>query len=245
MKIMVINPNSSKHMTEHLDEVLQAIKGPDTELTVCCPENGPMAIESAYDEAMCLPGLLPLVQQAEKDGYDAVILACFSDPGLEQARELVDILVCGIQEIAVHVAAMMGAKFSILTLNAERVPSKQKDIYRYKLERGLASVRPIGLSVAESDENPDLARARIKAVAKTCAEQDGAEVVVLGCAGMAGYAEDVKKELGLEVIDPSSVALKVVEALVACGIKPSKRGLYAYPPSFIREGKVKKAGCCG
>ena len=149
-----------------------------------------------------------------------------------------NILVCGIQEIAVHVAAMMGAKFSILTLNAERVPSKQKDIYRYKLERGLASVRPIGLSVAQSDEDPDLARARIKAVAKTCAEEDGAEVVVLGCAGMAGYAEEVTRELGLVVIDPSSVALKVTEALVKTGIKPSKRGLYAYPPSFIREGKV-------
>ena len=197
-----------------------------------------MAIESAYDEAMCLSGLLPLVKKAETEGYDAVILACFSDPGLEQAREIVNILVCGIQEIAVHVAAMMGAKFSILTLNAERVPSKQKDIYRYKLERGLASVRPIGLSVAQSDEDPDLARARIKAVAKTCAEEDGAEVVVLGCAGMAGYAEEVTRELGLVVIDPSSVALKVTEALVKTGIKPSKRGLYAYPPSFIREGKV-------
>ena len=197
-----------------------------------------MAIESAYDEAMCLPCLLPLVKKAEAEGYDAVILACFSDPGLEQAREIVNILVCGIQEIAVHVAAMMGAKFSILTLNAERVPSKQKDIYRYKLERGLASVRPIGLSVAQSDEDPDLARARIKAVAKTCAEEDGAEVVVLGCAGMAGYAEEVTRELGLVVIDPSSVALKVTEALVKTGIKPSKRGLYAYPPSFIREGKV-------
>ena len=197
-----------------------------------------MAIESAYDEAMCLPGLLPLVKKAEAEGYDAVILACFSDPGLEQAREIVNILVCGIQEIAVHVAAMMGAKFSILTLNAERVPSKQKDIYRYKLERGLASVRPIGLSVAQSDENPALARERIKAVARTCAEEDGAEVVVLGCAGMAGYAEEVTRELGLVVIDPSSVALKVTEALVKTGIKPSKRGLYAYPPSFIREGKV-------
>ena len=238
MKIMVINPNSSQHMTRHLDEVLQQIKDADTQLTVCCPEGGPMAIESAYDEAMCLPGLLPLVKKAEAEGYDAVILACFSDPGLEQAREIVNILVCGIQEIAVHVAAMMGAKFSILTLNAERVPSKQKDIYRYKLERGLASVRPIGLSVAQSDEDPDLARARIKAVARTCAEEDGAEVVVLGCAGMAGYAEEVTRELGLVVIDPSSVALKVTEALVKTGIKPSKRGLYAYPPSFIREGKV-------
>ena len=71
------------------------------------------------------------------------------------------------------------------------------------------------------------------------------KVAILGCAGMAGYAEDVKAALGMEVIDPSSVALKVTEALVACGIKPSKRGLYAYPPSFIRAGKAKNPGCNG
>ena len=70
MKIMVINPNSSQHMTRHLDEVLQQIKDADTQLTVCCPEGGPMAIESAYDEAMCLPGLLPLVKKAEAEGCD-------------------------------------------------------------------------------------------------------------------------------------------------------------------------------
>ena len=245
MKIMVINPNSSEQMTHHLDVVLQAIKGPDTELTVCCPKGGPMAIESAMDEALCIPGMLKLVEQAEADGYDAVILACFSDPGLEQAREVVSILVTGIQEIALHVATMMGHKFSILTLNKERVPSKERGVGGYNVQSALASVRPIGLSVAESDANPDLARERIKAVAKVCAEEDGAEVAILGCAGMAGYAEDVKAALGMEVIDPSSVALKVTEALVASGIKHAKRGLYAYPPSFVRAGKAKNPGCNG
>ena len=241
MKIMVINPNSSQHMTRHLDDVLQPIKDPGTELYVCCPENGPLAIESAYDEGMCMPGVLKLVKQAEEEGYDAVILACFSDPGLDQAREIVDILVCGIQEIAVHVTAMMGTKFSVLTLNRERVPSKYEDIYRYKLERALSSVHPIGLSVTEADENPELTRRRIMETAQIAAEQFGAEVIVLGCAGMAGFSDEVQEKLGLVVIDPTSVALKVTEALVRTGLKPSKRGFYAYPPSFVREGRVKAA----
>ncbi|MEG1548111.1 MAG: aspartate/glutamate racemase family protein [Clostridia bacterium] len=238
MKIMVINPNSSKPMTEHVGRVLDKIKRADTELTVVCPEGGPLAIESAYDEALCIPLVLKLVEKANREHYDAVILACFSDPGLEAAREISDILVTGIEEQALHVAAMMGSKFSVLTMNAERVPSKVHDVSRFKLERSLASVRPLGMSVAEVDAEPERAKERIMKLARQAAEEDGAEVVVLGCAGMAGYAEGITAELGLAVIDPSSVALKMTEALVDAGLKPSKRGQYAKPPCIRRS-------CCG
>lgn len=230
MKIMVINPNSSKEMTAHLDRVLQQIKNPDTELTVTCPEGGPLTIESAYDEAMCIPGVLPLVKKAEEAGYDAVILACFSDPGLEQAREISNILITGIEETSLHIAAMLGAKFTVLTMTDKRVPSKASHVRRFKLENSLASVRPLGMSVAEIDADADLACKHILEVARQAAEEDGAEVIVLGCAGMAGYAEMVRDELGMEVIDPSSITLKVTEALVTLGLKQSKRGLFSYPP---------------
>ena len=219
MKIMVINPNSSLEMTAHLDRVLNKIKGEHTELTVTCPPNGPLAIESSYDEAMCAPGVLELVKKANEEKYDAVILACFSDPALEQAREISDILVTGIEEISLHVAAMLGSKFTVLTMT----------------DKGsLASVRPLGMSVAEIEADEKRACAQILKVAKEAAEKDGAEVIVLGCAGMAGYADVVRSDLGMEVIDPSSLALKVTEALVAAGVKQSKRGYYSYPPCMCR-----------
>ena len=234
MKIMIINPNSSLEMTAHLDRVLNKIKGEHTELTVTCPPNGPLAIESSYDEAMCAPGVLELVKKANEEKYDAVILACFSDPALEQAREISDILVTGIEEISLHVAAMLGSKFTVLTMTDKRVPSKEAHVRRFKLEGSLASVRPLGMSVAEIEADEKRACAQILKVAKEAAEKDGAEVIVLGCAGMAGYADVVRSDLGMEVIDPSSLALKVTEALVAAGMKQSKRGYYSYPPCMYR-----------
>ena len=234
MKIMVINPNSSLEMTAHLDRVLNKIKGEHTELTVTCPPNGPLAIESSYDEAMCAPGVLELVKKANEEKYDAVILACFSDPALEQAREISDILVTGIEEISLHVAAMLGSKFTVLTMTDKRVSSKEAHVRRFKLEGSLASVRPLGMSVAEIEADEKRACAQILKVAKEAAEKDGAEVIVLGCAGMAGYADVVRSDLGMEVIDPSSLALKVTEALVAAGMKQSKRGYYSYPPCMCR-----------
>ena len=234
MKIMIINPNSSLEMTAHLDRVLNKIKGEHTELTVTCPPNGPLAIESSYDEAMCASGVLELVKKANEEKYDAVILACFSDPALEQAREISDILVTGIEEISLHVAAMLGSKFTVLTMTDKRVPSKEAHVRRFKLEGSLASVRPLGMSVAEIEADEKRACAQILKVAKEAAEKDGAEVIVLGCAGMAGYADVVRSDLGMEVIDPSSLALKVTEALVAAGMKQSKRGYYSYPPCMCR-----------
>ena len=166
MKIMIINPNSSLEMTAHLDRVLNKIKGEHTELTVTCPPNGPLAIESSYDEAMCAPGVLELVKKANEEKYDAVILACFSDPALEQAREISDILVTGIEEISLHVAAMLGSKFTVLTMTDKRVPSKEAHVRRFKLEGSLASVRPLGMSVAEIEADEKRACAQILKVAK-------------------------------------------------------------------------------
>lgn len=241
MKIMVINPNSSKTMTSHLSRVLNGIKNADTQLTVVCPEEAPSAIESAYDEAVCVPYVLKLVEQAAADGYDAAILACFSDPGLEPAREMTDMLVMGIEETSMHVAAMLGAKFTVLTLNRERVPHKAKEVRRFMLENALASVRPLDMSVAETDADPERTRARIRDVARLAKETDGAEVVLLGCAGMAGYAEGIEKELGIVVIDPSSVTLKITEAMVASGLKQAKCGFYSVPPSR-RAADLKNGG---
>ena len=218
MKVMVINPNTSTSMTDHMRRELTGIKRPDTELTVTCPDKGPVSIESAYDEALAIPPTLELVKQANREGYDAVILACFPDPCLSAAKEISDILVVGIQEISLRMVTTLGSKFSILTLLKERIPHKESDVWRNRLTPYLASVRQLGMTVLETDEKPDLARKRIMAVAKMAVEEDGAEVIVLGCAGMVGYAEEAACKLGVVVIDPTSVTLKIAEAMVEAGL---------------------------
>ena len=229
MRILVINPNSSVEMTQSIENVLQQIKRSDTEVTVIRTEGAPTAIQSATDAALATPYVLEQVRKANEGGVDAIVLACFSDPGLEPAREISDVLVLGIQETTLHIAAMLGHKYSVLTPLAGRIASKEQDMRRFKAESSCASVRALGMTVAETESDPKRTKARILAVAREAIEQDGAEVMVLGCAGMVGYAEDVERELGIVVLDPTTITFKVAEALVDAGIRHSKRGLYATP----------------
>jgi allantoin racemase len=233
MKILVINPNTSATMTDRIRRALEAIKRPDTELTVVCPRSGPETIESAYDEAFAIPPTLELVKRANAEGYDAVIIACFSDPGLEAAKEISTIPVVGIEEATLHMAAMLGARFSIMTPRKQRIASKREHVHLRGLSHYLASVRSLDLSVAETDTDPAKTKQRLMAVAGAAVETDGAEVIVMGCAGMAGYAEEMEQKLGIRVLDPTAVALKTAEAMADLGLTHSKVGLFARPPEKV------------
>jgi allantoin racemase len=233
MKIMVINPNTSIPMTNQIRTALEAIKRPDTELTVTCPEKGPETIESAYDEAHAIPPTLELVKKADRDGFDAVILACFSDPGLEAAKEITNIPVVGIEEATLHMAAMLGAKFSIMTPRKQRIPSKVEHVHLRGMSHFLASVRSLDLTVAQTESDPVKTKQRLVEVSKIAVEVEGAEIIIMGCAGMAGYAQEIEQTLNIKVLDPSAVALKTAEAMVDLGLSHSKVGLFAKPPEKI------------
>jgi allantoin racemase len=230
MRILVINPNSSKEMTESMATVLNEIRRPDTELSVLSTQGAPIAIQSAKDVALSVPPMLELVEQANHDGVDAVVIACFSDPGLEAAKEVSKALVLGIEETSIHVAGMLGHKYTILTPLASRIASKEQDVRRFKADPACASVRALGMTVLETEADPARTKARVLEVARAAMREDGAEVMILGCAGMTGYAEAVERELGIVVLDPTSLTLKVAEALVDLGLRHCKQGLYAFPP---------------
>jgi len=239
MNILVINPNSSEEMTQSIREVLDRIKRQDTYVSVVRTEGAPAAIQSATDVALATPHVLDLVREGNADRVDAIILACFSDPGLEAAREISDVLVLGIQETTLHIAATLGNKYTILTPLTERIASKEQDVRRFKAEPACASVRALGMTVPETEADPERTKKRILDVARTAIEQDGAEVMVLGCAGMVGYAADVEKDLGIVVLDPTTITFKVAEALVDVGIRHCKRGLYATPTENVQTRDVR------
>jgi allantoin racemase len=215
---------------------LNRIKRQDTELFVTNPDSGPHVIETDYDELLSAAPTLRLVKQANREGYDAVILACFSDPALVAAREISDILILGIEEVSLHIAAMLGARFTVLTTRKQRIAHKVEEVHRYRMDSMLASVRALELTVVETDVEPARTKQRILQVSREAAEQDGAEVIILGCAGMVGYAEEAARDLGLVVIDPSSVALKICEGMVEAGLKHSKRSFYSPPPDKDYRG---------
>jgi allantoin racemase len=230
MRVFIINPNTSEEFTEQIRQELEAIKRPDTELTVVNPEHGPVSIESVRDETLAGPHILELVRRANEEGYDAILLACFSDPGLDAAKEVSRIPVIGIEEASLHVAAMLGHRFSITTGFATRVPVREWHARLRGVDAAYASTLVMNMSVLDMHAKPAEAKARILDLARKAVQEEGTEVIVLGCAGLAGYAEDIERELGVVVLDPTAVAFKIAEAIADLGLRHSKVGRYAFPP---------------
>jgi len=229
LRILIINPNTSKAVTDQLRAVAQAAKRDDCEVTVVCVERGPVTIESSYDEAYAIGPTLDRVRQAASEGYDAILLACFCEVGVEAAREISSIPVLGLEEPTLALALVLGEKFSVMTEKRPRVAMKKRHVRRYGLLERMASIRPLERSVAELTADPEGTKAAGLALARRMIEEDGAEVIIMGCAAMAGYSDALERELHVPVLDPLRVSLKMAEALVDLGLTHSRVGLYAPP----------------
>jgi len=230
MRVLVINPNASIEMTDVIREQLHAVARPDVQVDVVNPPGAPPAIESSLDEAACIPPMLTLVRDAADRGYDAVIIACFSDPGLDAAREATDLPVVGIQDAAMHLAAQIGYRFSVLTTLKHRAPLRERAALLAGLDRRLASCRPLDLLVLDTVVNREQVVRKIVRIGREAVEVDGAEVLILGCAGLGDLAERAGREIGVPVIDPNAAALKLCETLVDLRLTHSRAGLYHARP---------------
>jgi allantoin racemase len=230
MRVLIINPNASVEMSDVIREQLHAVARADVLVDVVNPPGVPPAIESALDEAACVPPMLELVRAARDQGYDAVVIACFSDPGLDAAREATDLPVVGIQDAAMHLAAQIGYRFSVLTTLAHRAPLRERAALLAGLDRRLASCRPLDLPVLETVVNREQVVQKIVRVGRQAIEEDGAEVLVLGCAGLGDLAIRASLELGVPVVDPNAAALKLCETLVDLDLSHSRAGLYRSRP---------------
>lgn len=202
MKIHVLNPNSSKQVTASIRACL-APQIAATGHNVSCSEiaEAPVGIES--DEDVALAARL-VAQQAAGLQADAMVVACFSDPGVEAARFHVP-LVFGIAEAAYCTALLHGEKFGVISLGAASIARHAVHIERLGLTRRLVSDRAVDLSVAEAND-PERATERIAEVGAELV-RDGADVLILGCAGMGAQRAGLQAALGCVVIDPVQAAL--------------------------------------
>ena len=237
MKILYIVPGSlsqSELGAEELErrkKILQLHAQKETIVDITDIESGPRSIESSYEEYLSVPGTVERAIQAEKEGYDGLILGCFGDPGLNALREMVNIPVVGPGETAMHVASMLGRKFSIVTVLDSVVPSLERLAKVIGLDRRLASVRAVNIPVLELRHNIESTTARMTEASQRTIMKDSADVIVLGCMSMAfmEVSEMMKKVLGIPVVNPALVSLKVLEGLVQAGLSQSKRA-YPFPP---------------
>ena len=228
MKILVVNPNSTGAMTDKVARSLAAFAAPQTALTFRNPTSTPASIEGHHDEAASLVAMLDIIAQAEIEGNQGTVVACFDDPGIGAAREIASGPVIGICEAAMQVASILAARFSVVTTLPRSVPIIEDLALRYGMERRCRRVHAADIPVLALERDPD-ARMRVRDAVVRAAERDGSDAIVLGCAGMADLTEWLSHEAGVPVIDGCLAGLKIIEGLVGGGFATSKAGAYAWP----------------
>jgi len=224
MKILLINPNSDEEMTQAIQKGADVYTRGDFEAVCVSTPGGPKYIETYEDMALAAPGMMRLVRDNE-DEYDAFIIACHCDPNIELMKEITRKPVVGIGESSMKLASMLGHRFSVVSVGTHSIPNKEAVIRKYHLEGALASVRAsddVGSGYNEEDLLMEIARKAI--------DEDMAEVIVLGCAGMAGLDRSMQAKLGVPVIDGVVSALIIASGLVRHGLSTSK--IRRYSPDY-------------
>ncbi|MSP48011.1 MAG: aspartate/glutamate racemase family protein [Alphaproteobacteria bacterium] len=229
MRILVVNPNTTASMTATIDYAARSVAAAGTEIVTLNPDKGPVSIESQYDSAYCVPGLLELIRAGEASGFDGYVIACFRDPGLEAAREIASGPVVGIAEAAMHAASLVASGFTIISTLPRSIPVQYALARKYGFERHLKKVRAAGVPVLELEDPRSGAADKVKAEVEKAIAEDGAEAILLGCAGMVELARRLTEETGVPVLDGVTAAVKMVEALAGLGLKTSKACAYDYP----------------
>lgn len=193
-----------------------------TEIDSVGIERGPSSIECRYDEILAIPEVVKRVKEAEDEGVDACVVNCFGDPGVRASREVVNIPVVGPCESSLLVAASLCNKFSVITVLKSVVGLIEENAKLYGIDEKLASARAVDIPVLELHEDNEATSKALFEGGKKALEDDGAELLILGCTGMTGMAEKLSKELGIYVIDPLPTAVKFAETLVSLGLSHSK-----------------------
>ena len=238
VQILVVNPNTTASMTETIAAAARAVAGAWTEVVAVTSSMGPASIEGYYDEALAVPGLLMEIAAGERAGAQAAIIACFDDTGLDAARAMASIPVIGICEAALSVASYIAQRFTVVTTTERsRVPVEGL-VQRYGMA-GRARVRAADIPVLSLEDPASGAVEKLRAEIALAIEEDRAEAIVLGCAGMADLAHQLQEEFDLPVIDGVGAAVKQAEALIALGLSTSKRGAYASPLAKSYLGVLK------
>ncbi|MEO0868243.1 MAG: aspartate/glutamate racemase family protein [Cyanobacteria bacterium J06642_11] len=233
-RITIINGNTCQPMTANINASAQAIKFPGTEIVTVQPKTGPESIESFYDEYLAIPGILEQII-LDQDS-DAFILACWGDPGIEAAREITTKPVIGIAEASLYVANMVAAKWSVVTTLHRVRDMVEKTIVKTGLTQRCASVRTTKLSVLDTEQDRTNTLEVLAEASQLAIQEDGAEAICLGCAGMSGLEQQLEDRLGVPVIDAVAAAVKMAESLVSLGKSTSKQLTYRSPERKAIKG---------
>ena len=232
IRIRLVTPITTEGFRPPEDAASLASEGVDVSFVNI--DAGPASIECDYEIMLAQPATIARIVEAERQGADAVVIDCMGDPGLFGARECVSIPVLGPMQTAMGVAAMMGHKFSVVTVLRRTVPMIETQAAIYGMTSKLASARSVDIPVLELDKDLAATQRALISEARKAVLEDGADTIIFGCTGMLGCAEAVheglrKDGLNVPVIDSVPTAVNVAAALVRSKLSHSKQA-YRQPP---------------
>lgn len=212
-RIVVINPNSNETVTRGIADALQPLAFADGPEIVCTTlAEGPLGIESQADvESVTMP-LARLV--ASDNGADAFVIACYSDPGLHVCREATERPVFGIAECGVLTGLARAESFGVIAIKQRSIRRHLRYLRQMGLMERLAGERPLEISVAETASGEGTLERMIE-VGRALRDEDGAQAIVMGCAGMARHRRPLEEALGVPVIDPTQAAVAMAIGAVS------------------------------
>ena len=240
MRILVVNPNTTASMTEAIGRSTRRYASQGTEIIAIQATFGPESIEGFFEGYLSAVGVFDRLQKVDFE-FDALVMAGFGEPGREGAQELLEVPVFDITECAAHLACLLGRSYTVVTTLDRSVPGIEDRLRLAGLSDRCASVRATGLSVLDLERNEEVTLSRIVEVASKAVELDRAEVICLGCGGMAGLDEKVAALIGVPVVDGVAAAVKLAEAVVGLGLRTSKIRSYAAPrPKHIDSWPITR-----
>lgn len=228
MRILVANVNTTVSMTEAIAESARGVAAPGTEIVGITPRFGAESCEGNFESYLAAIAVMDAVT-SYPEPFDAVIQAGYGEHGREGLQELLDVPVVDITEAAASTAMYLGHKYSVVTTLDRTVPLIEDRLKLAGLDGRCASVRASGLGVLELESDPDRAVEAIVRQAREAVEHDHAEVICLGCGGMAELEEKVKAATGVPIVDGVRSAVTIAEGLVRMGLSTSKVRTYATP----------------
>lgn len=224
MKLYVINPDYgvSRQAMDERCHMLKAYTGPDVDIQMDCLTKTKVEIDSISDVFLAAPEIMEMGRKAEKEGYDAVVLYCFSDPAIDALREQLRIPVIGGAQASMLAALHVSRHVSVLLADEKRIPEKRLFLKSLGLSsERIFSVEAIQFGGKSIWGNREQALEALISKGKEM-KASGAECIVLGCLSFLGLAKPLSEALQLPVIDPAVCAITTAEMIVRQGVCTSK-----------------------
>ncbi|HSU45476.1 MAG TPA: aspartate/glutamate racemase family protein [Arthrobacter sp.] len=235
MKILVINPNISESVSALILAEARRAASPATEIIVRTAQFGVEYIETRVEALLAGTAVAQIIAE-EEGNVDGVVVAAFGDPGMPALKELVDIPVVGITEAAIYTAALQGSRFSIVAISKRIQAWYRECVERNGMAASLASIRSLQDSLGSIGTVQDQFRDKLLQLAHEVVDQDGADVVILAGAPLAGLARGIGAEIPVPVVDGISAGVKQCELLVSLSGGIHRKGSYARPPQKNNAG---------